>query len=71
MFEEYVTFKAQLRKHFGPANEASMAESIIQRLKQTTSAADYTTTFQHYAALTDWNDGAQMSIYKRGLRDNV
>jgi len=71
LFEEYPTFKASLRKHFGPANEASMAESIIQRLKQTTSAADYTTTFQHYAALTDWNDGAQMSMYKRGLRDNV
>ena len=69
--EKYFAFKARIRRVFGPANEESMAESIIQRLKQTKSAAEYSTTFQHYAAKTSWNNDAQMSIFKRGLKDNV
>ena len=69
--EQYPLFKARMRRIFGPANEESLAESVIQRLRQTKSAADYTTTFQHYAAKTEWNDKAQMSMFKRGLKDNV
>lgn len=69
--EKYSLFKKKIQLIFGPANEEANAESIIQRLKQTKSAADYATSFQHYAAMTNWNDEAQMSMFKRGLRDNV
>ena len=61
----------RIRQVFGPANEELVAEGVIQRLSQTKSASDYATTFQHYAAMTEWNDEAQMSMFKRGLKDNV
>ena len=70
-FEDYGKFKKRIRAVFGPANEKLIAESVIQRLKQTKSAADYATTFQHFAAQTNWDDEAQMSMFKRGLRDDV
>jgi hypothetical protein len=69
--ESFGAFKARIRHVFGPSNEESAAESMIQRLKQLKSAADYATTFQHYAGQTEWNDEALMSMYKRGLKDNV
>ena len=69
--EDFSKFKVEIRRYFGPANEAAQAETIIQNLKQTKSAADYAVTFKHFAALTNWNDDAQMSMFKRGLRDNI
>ena len=69
--EQYPLFKARMRRIFGPANKESLTESVIQRLRQTKSAANYTTTFQHYIAKTKQNDKAQILIFKRGLKDNI
>lgn len=69
--ERYAPFKARMRRVFGQANKELIAESLIQRLRQKKSATDYATTFQHYASMTEWNDEAQMSMYRRGLEDNV
>ena len=69
--EDFRKFKKRVRIIFGPANEKASAESIIQTLRQTISASDYNTVFRYYAAKTDWNDNAQISIYKRGLKDNI
>ena len=69
--EDFSLFKERIKRTFGPANEEATAQSVIQRLLQTKSAADYTVTFQHFAASTSWDQSALMSMYKRGLKDNV
>ena len=69
--EDFGKFKKRIRMIFGPANEKALAESIIQTLRQITSASDYNTIFRYYTAKTDQNDDTQISIYKRGLKDNV
>ena len=69
--EDFGKFKKRVRMIFGPANEKSSAESIIQILRQITSALDYSTVFRYYIIKTNWNDNTQISIYKRGLKDNI
>ena len=69
--EDFGKFKKRIRMIFGPANKKALAESIIQTLRQTISASDYSTVFRYYTAKTDWNNDIQISIYKRGLKDNV
>ena len=54
--EDFGKFKKRIRIIFGPANEKVLAESIIQTLRQTTSASDYNTIFRYYAAKTNWNN---------------
>ena len=50
--EDWDNFKARMRTNFGLANEKEYAVSAIQRFRQTKSASEYTTVFQHYATLT-------------------
>ena len=69
--EDFGKFKKRVRIIFGPANEKASAESIIQTLRQTTSALDYNTIFRYYAPKTNQNNDTQISIYKRGLKDNI
>ena len=69
--EDFGKFKKRIRMIFGPANKKALAESIIQTLRQTTLASDYNIIFRYYAAKTDWNNDIQISIYKRGLKDNI
>jgi len=45
-----------------------IAEQKIQQLRQTQSAADYTTLFQQYQVVIDWDDNALMRMYKQGLK---
>jgi hypothetical protein len=40
-------------------------------LKQTKSAADYTTIFEQYAEQIKWDSYALMRMYKQGLKPNV
>ena len=54
--EDFGKFKKRVRMIFGPANEKALAESIIQILRQTTSASDYSIVFRYYTAKTNWND---------------
>ena len=69
--KDFGKFKKRVRIIFGPINKKASAESIIQTLRQTTSASDYNTIFRYYVAKTDWNDDTQIFIYKRGLKDSV
>ena len=71
LFEDYTEFKDRLRKAFGTANETAIATRQIQRLKQTTSAADYATIFQQYSVNTGWDDSALMAMFKQGLKSDV
>ena len=54
--EDFGKFKKRIRMIFGLINKKALAESIIQILRQTTSASDYNIVFRYYAAKTNWND---------------
>ena len=53
LMEDWTTFKAKMREVFSPFKESVIAEQKIQKLRQTKSAADYTTEFQQYKTLID------------------
>ena len=69
--ESLARFRVEIRRMFGPSNEANAATRIIQHLTQWKSASEYSTQFQQYSAKTDWDDNALMAMYRRGLKDNV
>ena len=69
--ENFGKFKKRIRIIFGLTNKKALAESIIQTLRQTILASDYSTIFRYYTAKTNQNNNTQISIYKKGLKDNV
>jgi hypothetical protein len=71
LVESWDAFKIRLRQVFSPIKESLISEQKIQHLKQTKSAADYTTLFQQYAVQTQWDDKALMRMYKQGLKHSV
>lgn len=71
MFEQWSEFKEKIRQTFSVANEPSVAERAIQKLRQTRSAGDYANKFQQYAIQTEWNDTALMRMYRQGLKSEV
>ena len=71
LFSDLDEFKKQIRQVFGAAGEISAAIRMVQTLRQTRSAAEYAATFRQYSILTEWNDKALMSEYRRGLKDSV
>ena len=71
LVEDWDLFKTRLREIFSPSAEVTHAEQKIQSLRQTRSAADYTTQFQQYAELVQWDDNALKRMYKQGLKPSV
>lgn len=71
LVEDWDLFKIRLREIFSPSAEVTKAEQKIQNLRQTKSAADYTTQFQRYAELVQWDDTALKRMYKQGLKPTV
>ena len=71
IFSSYDGFKKEIKRIFGTSNEEQTAERNIQHLTQRTSAADFAARFQEQANLTEWDDAALMSMFRRGLKDNV
>ncbi len=71
MFTNFDNFKRELRRIFETSNEKQIAKRVIQHLTQRISAADYAARFQKYANLTKWNDVALMTMFRRGLKDNL
>ncbi len=71
MFTNFDNFKRELRRIFGTSNEKQIAKRVVQHLSQRTSAADYAARFQEYANLTEWDDAALMTMFRRGLKDNL
>ncbi|KAG9696113.1 hypothetical protein KCU77_g23740, partial [Aureobasidium melanogenum] len=67
----FVKFKEEIRRIFGISNEDKVAVRLIQHLRQHTSASDYAAKFQEYAQVTNWGDSALMTMYRRGLKENV
>ena len=71
VFANFNAFKLYMKEVFGITNEESAAVRVIQSLRQKTSAAEYTARFREYANLTDWSGSALMTMYRRGLKENV
>jgi hypothetical protein len=71
LVEDWDTFKAKMREVFSPFQEKVIAEQKIQQLRQTRSAADYTTEFQQYQVVIEWDNNALMRMYKQGLKPQV
>jgi len=71
IFTNFGIFKEELRRVFGISNEKQTAKRVIQHLQQKTSAADYAARFQEYANLIGWDDASLMTMFKRGLKENV
>lgn len=71
LVEDWDAFKIKLRQNFSPFKESVIAEQKIQVLRQTKSAADYTTLFQQYATRIEWDDNALMRMYRQGLKPSV
>lgn len=69
--ESLARFRVEIRRMFGPSNEVNAAIRITQYLRQKRSASEYSTQFQQYAAKTDWDDITLMTMYRRGLKENV
>ena len=71
MVRSYARFKEEIKKIFGISNEVASAERIIQHIKQRTSASEYAAKFKQYSTVTDWDDDALKTMFRRGLKEEV
>ena len=71
MFASFKLLNTEMKKIYGLSNDEQVAIRTIQHLTQKTSASQYTAKFKEYADKTKWNDGALITMYYRGLKDNV
>ena len=69
--EDFDLFKEQIRQVFGVHNEPTIARRNIQRIRQTSSAADYAAKFQEIATFTGFDDTALATMFKQGLKPRV
>ena len=71
MFSSWEGFASRLTQMYGDPESVATAEGKLYVLTQKGSAMDYTTQFQTLAAQTEWNQGALMAQYRRGLKAKV
>lgn len=70
-FGNWVKFKKGMKAIFGTSNEQQTAIRVVQHLTQKTSASAYAAKFQEFAQLTEWDDEALATMFRRGLKDAV
>jgi hypothetical protein len=71
LFANFAEFKKSIHCIFGVSNEESTVIWVIQHLQQRTSASEYAAKFQEYLSVTKWDDAALMTMFHRGLKENV
>ena len=71
IFRDPQAFEKRLRRVFGDIDKERTAERQLYNLRQKTSAATYSASFQHIAANTEWDDAALTSQFYQGLREEV
>jgi hypothetical protein len=72
IFRSFETFKRDFLSMFGHPDHRKEAERKLNELKQGNGTArEYYANFRHYSTLLGWNDQALISIFRRGLRENV
>ena len=71
ILNDFDLFIKELHYVFGDPNQTASAERDLQRLKQTSSVADYASNFRRHSALVEWNDAALCNQFYIGLKDSV
>ena len=71
LFSNYEVLKDNLRLVFGVTNDKNTAIRVIQHLTQRTAASEYAVKFQEFAQITGWDQQALMTMFRRGLKENV
>jgi hypothetical protein len=71
LFADFNALKENMRLVFGVTNDKETAIRVIQHLRQKSSASEYAIKFQEYALITDWDNNALMTMFRRGLKENV
>jgi hypothetical protein len=71
LFADFAALKENMRLVFGLTNDKETAIRVIQHLRQKTSASEYAIKFQEYALVTEWDTNALMTMFRRGLKENV
>jgi hypothetical protein len=71
LFINFAKFKKSIHCIFGVSNEKSTVIWVIQHLQQRISASEYAAKFQEYLSVTKWDDAALMTMFHRGLKENV
>ncbi|KAI7152047.1 hypothetical protein KC349_g9171 [Hortaea werneckii] len=71
IFSSWSNFVEAIRNIYGLSNDQQVAIRVIQHLVQKTSASQYTAKFRAYSGKTGWDNQALLTMYYRGLKDNV
>ena len=71
VFRRYENFEEEISKVFGDQDKKLHAQERLARLKQTKSAAAYTTLFRQDSLRAEINDEGLMQMFYEGLKDEV
>jgi len=71
MFRDLQTFEKRLRRVFEDIDKKHTAKRQLYNLRQKTFAATYSTSFQHIATNTKWDDAVLISQFYQRLRKKV
>ncbi|KAG9008147.1 hypothetical protein FRB90_009046, partial [Tulasnella sp. 427] len=69
--QNWAAFVYAFDLNFGEHDTEGRSKQKIHELKQTRSAADYTSEFNNLAVRIQWNDQALIDQYKRGLKTEI
>ena len=70
-FATFQTFSDALTRMYGDPNLEAMSERLLNKLKQTGSAAWYLAEFQRLSQYVKWNDSALYNRFYEGLSDEI
>jgi hypothetical protein len=71
IFKNFESFENELRKVFAEVDREREAERRLVALKQLTSAAAYTASFNELSMIVQWNEAALCAQYYRGLKEAI
>ncbi|CCC14526.1 hypothetical protein SMACR_09425 [Sordaria macrospora] len=71
IFTDFEYFESSINQVFGLADKVRQAETKLNELRQTKSAASYAAEFRQLAFRVDWNDEGLKYQFYRGLKSDV
>ena len=71
IFASFESFTKAITRIYGDPDQYKRAVTSIQRLRQTGSVQEYTSSFYALSNKTSWDDDALAAVYYRGLKDPI
>ena len=71
IFASFESFTKAITRIYGDPDQYKRAVMSIQRLRQTGSVQEYTSSFYALSNKTSWDDDALAAVYYRGLKDPI